>query len=311
MSGLLERLKRRVEQSAVGRFARKYADDRADDQAALIAFHALFSIFPLLAGLLAIMGLVLQDQATFDRVVSAAVEVFPSQLSSAVGFIRETRDLSGLLSMLSLVGLFWSGANVFGTMEHAFDRFYGLPDRGFVRQKLMAFQMIVLVLVLGLVAVLAASLSTALLALSTSRLPFDLPEPGLAQALIGWGISLGAAFLLFTACFRVVPNAPLGLRHVWEGALLSAVLFELLSQLFPIYLHFFGGSFQAYKTIGLFLLLMTWFYLLARILVLGAELNAFRHPWLETSRATDPAGGETAAADESAASEPVRSRVSS
>ncbi|MCC7106771.1 MAG: YihY/virulence factor BrkB family protein, partial [Chloroflexi bacterium] len=120
MAGLLERLKQRVEQSALGRFARKYAVDRGDDQAALIAFHALFSIFPLLAGLLAIIGLVLQDQATFDRAVSATVQVFPSQLSTAVSFIRETRELSGLLGVLSLIGLFWSGANVFGTMEHAF-----------------------------------------------------------------------------------------------------------------------------------------------------------------------------------------------
>ncbi len=81
--------------------------------------------------------------------------------------------------------------------------------------------------------------------------------------------------LMFLAVYRVVPNTPLGLADVWKGATLAGVLFVLLNQVFPLYLRLFGGGFEAYKTLGLLLLLMTWLYFLARILVLGAELNAF------------------------------------
>ncbi len=83
---------------------------------------------------------------------------------------------------------------------------------------------------------------------------------------------------MFLAVYWVVPNARMRFRGIWRGALLAAVLFVAISQLFPLYLRFFGGGFAAYKTLGLFLLLMTWFYFLARILVLGAELNAFLDP---------------------------------
>ena len=49
----------------------------------------------------------------------------------------------------------------------------------------------------------------------------------------------------------------------------------ILNQAFALYFSVLGGSYAAYKTLGLFLMLMTWFYCLAVILVLGVELNAF------------------------------------
>ena len=81
---------------------------------------------------------------------------------------------------------------------------------------------------------------------------------------------------MFMAVYRFVPHVPLRLADVWPGALLGGVLFVLLSQAFPLYFRLLGGTYAVYQTLGLFLILMTWFYCLALILVLGAELNAFR-----------------------------------
>src|SRR3954453_6932011 len=80
---------------------------------------------------------------------------------------------------------------------------------------------------------------------------------------------------MFLALYRVIPHTPLTLADVWPGAVVAGVLFVLLNQAFPLYFSILGGSYAAYKTLGLFLVLMTWFYLLAVILVLGVELNAF------------------------------------
>lgn len=264
-------------QSGFGRFVTKYGADRADDHAALIAFTALFSIFPLLGALLTLLGIIVRDPATLDALRAAISQQFPGQVADLLSFLQQTRDLSGLLGLVSLLGLLWSGSALFGTMARAFNAFYGLTDRGFLGQRVMAFVMIFVFLVLLVVSVAASGLAALLLAFS-DRLPFTLPGSGLLKGLIGWGISFLAAWLLFLAIYRVVPNGPLSVRRVWPGALLGAALLLLLIQLFPLYLSFFGGGFAAYKTLGLFLLLMTWFYFLARILVLGCELNAFWRP---------------------------------
>jgi uncharacterized BrkB/YihY/UPF0761 family membrane protein len=58
---MLTRLRSWWEHSSVGRFAHKYRADDADTLAALIAFTAVFSLFPLLLGCLTVVGLVVRD----------------------------------------------------------------------------------------------------------------------------------------------------------------------------------------------------------------------------------------------------------
>jgi membrane protein len=266
-----------VQRSGLARFFAKYAADRADDYAALIAFTGLFSVFPLIGALLALLGLLLRDEELLAQVTQAISSLFPSDLTELLSFIQETRRIGGVLGVASLFGLLWSGSAMFGTMARAFDVFYGVPERGLLAQRLMAIAMIFVFVLLIVISIGASSAGAVLIALS-SALPAEFQDPGLFELLLGWGLALASGWLLFLVMYWVVPNVRQGPGAVWRGALFAAVLFALLNQLFPTYLRFFGGGFATYKTIGLFLLLMTWFYLLARILVLGAELNAFLRP---------------------------------
>jgi membrane protein len=157
-------------------------------------------------------------------------------------------------------------------MELVFNHFYNAPARPFRQQFIMSLTMMGLYVVLSTLSILASVGTTSLLAYSERRGRFDLTG---VDPVIGWLLALGSAVAMFTALYRVIPNRPLRVSDVWPGALLAGVLFVLLNQAFPLYFRMLGGSYAAYKTLGLFLFLMTWFYCLAVILVLGAELNAF------------------------------------
>jgi membrane protein len=286
----------RVQGSRLGHFLAKYGRDQADNHAALIAFSALFSLFPLVGALLTLLGLLIRDGEKLQELVETINKLFPAQLTDLLGFLQETRQITGLLGVVSFFGLLWSGSALFGSMALAFNSFYGLKDRGFIGQRLMAFVMIFVFLALIMVSVVASGSATFLLGFPAESLPIAVPGLGLLQSLAGWGLSVASAFLMFLAIYRIVPNGPMNFGGIWKGALLAAVLFALINQLFPIYLRFFGGSFQAYKTLGLFLLLMTWFYLMARILVLGCELNAFLNPLpasAQTAPEPQPVTGQT------------------
>ncbi len=266
----------RIKQSGVGRFYAKYSADRADEGAILVAWQALFSLFPMIVGMLAILGLVVRNEEARGAVTDAVAGAFPEQAGDLVGFIEETRELGGPLAIVGLLGLLWTGSALFGQMGVVFNRFYDAPERGFIGQRLMAFGMMAIYLVLIVVSVAANGAGHAIADLAEWVLGFPLSGvAAVAGLVIGWLISLGSAFLMFLVLFRVVPNVPLSFREVWRGSAVSAVLFLILNQIFPLYLQFFGGGFAAYKTFGLFLLLMTWFFLLTRILVIGCELNAF------------------------------------
>jgi membrane protein len=274
---MLGRLRAWWEHSGLGRFVRKYQADDADTLAAMIAFSAVFSIFPLLLGCLTVVGLVLRDSQRVQALTETIQRVFPESVADLLTFLDETREISGVLSAVSVLGLLWAGTALVGSITRAFNRFYAARDRAFVAQKLIEATMILVFLVLTVASVLASS-AAALIAELGAQLLASSPGTLAATHLLGLMLSLLTGLMLFLAMFRIIPNAPVSISSVWRGALLSAALFVLTLQMFPLYIRFFGGGFETYKTIGLLPLLLTWFYMLARIIVLGAELNAFLYP---------------------------------
>jgi membrane protein len=261
----------RFYRSPIGRFAAAWTELRTDEGAILIAWQLLFSLFPLVVGMLSIAGLVLRDPERQAALAASISSQFPEQAADLLSFITETRDLSGIFGIISIVWLLWSGSNLFGTMGIVFDRFYGAQHRSFVAGKLVAIVMMVVYVVLLVVSVASASLTGFVVGLSEEMLPFEIPN---FAYLVGWVVSLVSAVLMFLALYRVVPNARIRIWHVWKGALVAGLLFVVLTQIFPLYLHFLGGGFAAYKALGVFLLLMTWFYFLGIILCMGALINA-------------------------------------
>ena len=172
--------------------------------------------------------------------------------------------------MASVIGLVWSGYWLFQTMELVFNHFYGAADRGFGQQVVMAVAMIGLY---GPVHPVDPGVDRRQLPgrhLGAGR-PLNLTR---IDPLIGLLVALGSAVGMFVAIYRVTQNTPADPGRRLAGGAAGGVLFVLLSQAFPLYLDP-RGSYAAYKTLGLFLMLMTWFYCLAVIVVLGVELSAF------------------------------------
>jgi membrane protein len=262
---------KQARRSKLGQFVTAWGELKAGEGAILIAWQLLFSLFPLVVGMLSIVGLVLRDPNRQAAIADAIAQQFPSQASDLVSFISETRDLGGIFGIVSIVGLLWSGSNLFGIMATVFGRFYGAPDRSFIQQRLVSFAMMVAYAILISVSVASTSVTGFLVGLSQDIVPFKVPFFAFA---IGWLVSVASAILMFLVLYRFVPNGKLTLRHVWKGSVLAGVLFVLLTQMFPIYLTYLGGGFAAYKALGVFLLLMTWFYFMAMILCAGALLNA-------------------------------------
>jgi len=67
-------------------------------------------------------------------------------------------------------------------------------------------------------------------------------------------------------------------RQVWPGALVTGILFEVVTLIFPVYLTFNKGLNAYGKTFGLFFLLMTFFYFVGLITMVGAEVNSVLSP---------------------------------
>ncbi len=274
------RLIARVQRAWLYQFAVKVAEDRWFDLAVLLAWGTLSTLLPVLLGVFALAGLVLRDPRRLGVVQAAVLAAFPSEVAGLLGnVLDDTVRSASVIGVVGLALLVWSGSNWFVTMQGVFDLAYHVPDRDFVRQRLLAFASLVVVTALLLVSTAAFGAAQVVGGAWDEllrHLPFELLAWLRLAAVLGWLVSLVSALATFLWLFTILPNTRTSWRHALPGAILTTILFFVTLEVFPLYVRFFGGSFHAYAAFGAFLLMMFWAYLLGVEVVLGIELNAFR-----------------------------------
>lgn len=243
------------------RLVQAYGKSDASYYAASLAFNAFLSMFPLILGLLAVLGLAISDYKTQQHFESAILGFFPSDAHSALSTtLTQVSRHAGILGIIGILGLLWSGGSLFTTMEWALGRVVGAGQRDFLRQRLMAFMMTG-VFILAIVGSIAVNSIVGLL-----------PAFSILGPIVG-----ALVWTVFTlALYRFVPNRTFPLRELWRGAALAGVLMEVLTLVWPLYTHLSHGFNSYGSTFALFFLLATWLYLLSQLILLGAVANRMR-----------------------------------
>ena len=262
-----------------GRVIRKFLEDQAPNWAALIAWNALFAMFPIVIFAASILGYALrlfgQANDAVYKTIFTAIPGDPKQQDELLKAVSGVKSQSGILLFVGLAGLLLGGSALFGVMEQAFAVIYHTRPRDFVRQKLIAFGMVFLFTLLVGVAVATSAILPAL-----KHIP-DIPSflySGASAFILQVIVGLVAGFLLFLSIYFVIPNRTQDFRKVVPGTLVAAVLFEAITLLFPLYLEINKGINQYGKTFGLFFLLMTFFFFLGLITMVGVEVNSVIYP---------------------------------
>src|SRR6267378_3551300 len=274
MSGRIDAMGRLLE-SVPGRVIRKFLEDQAPNWAVLIAWNALFAMFPIVIFAASLLGIVLQLFGQANLTVYSTIFTAVPDSQALLDAVSTVKSQSGVLFIVGLVGLLWGGSALFGVMEQAFAVIYHTKPRDFVRQRLIAFGMVFLFTVLVGVAVATSALLPAL-----KHIP-NIPEflySGVAAFILQVAVGITAGFLLFGSMYYVIPNRKQQFRKVLPGALVAGLLFELITLLFPLYLSINNGINQYGKTFGLFFLLMTFFFFLGLITMIGVEVNSVIYP---------------------------------
>jgi membrane protein len=269
----------RLMKSVPGRTVRKFLEDQAPNWAALIAWNTLLAMFPIVVFAASLLGYVLKIFGEANTAVYQTVfSVIPgdtNQQDQLIKAVSGVKSNSGILFVVGLLGLLLGGSALFGIMEQAFAVIYHTKPRDFVRQRLIAFGMVFLFTLLVGVAVASSSILPAL-----KQIP-NIPTflySGAAAFMLQVIVGIVAGFLLFLSIYYVIPNRRQRLGQVIPGALVAGVLFELITLVFPLYLSLNRGINQYGATFGLFFVLMTFFFFLGLITMIGVELNSVLYP---------------------------------
>lgn len=254
---------------------RESLHDHAKDLAAAIAFWAFFSIFPLLIGILALAGYFLRSAELQARIFEIVIEMFPGSASLIQDNLDAVVEYRGTMSLVGIGGLLWTASKGFGAITRAVNRAIGAQrTHHFLLSKVRYFSMAVAVSVMAIVSigitlVLEIVIETPLVA----RLGIDGLE---ISRLKSWGLSFLLIFLTFGLIYKLAPYVETRWRDVVRGALLAAVLFELLKAAFVLYLDRVAHFEAVYGSLSSIIVMLLWLYLSALILVFGAEYNIVR-----------------------------------
>src|SRR3981081_1781664 len=103
----------RVKSAYPVRLYRAYGESQAGYYAASLAFNAFMSMFPLILGLLAILGLAIRDPQTQKHFESTVLGFFPGDAHSALSrTLTGVSQHAGLLGLIGILGMLWSGGSL-------------------------------------------------------------------------------------------------------------------------------------------------------------------------------------------------------
>jgi membrane protein len=265
------------------RLLAKFFADRGTHLAAMIAYFALLSFVPLLFLALALLGLVNQadENSFFVRELS---KTFPS--TSVDSILRAVRSIQENATTLGIVGgafLLWSALSFFSVLESAFNIVYGRPNRGFLHGKALATMMMV-----GSLVALFASLVVGSIGREVLKRYAGFSGNSFSATVVAIVVSTLGVFVFLASAYYVLTNADLTFREVLPGAVTSAILLEGTFQLLPVYVDLSKHN-PVLQTLSGPAVLLVWLYVMANVIVLGAEVNWWRGHRAYASDAAEPA----------------------
>ncbi len=251
-----------------------FADDTFQEGAAL-AYYAIFALPALLVLITRTVGVVLGPEA-----VTGALEVELGKILGTQGahdvqqMVRKASRDEGV-SVAALIGigtLLVASTGVFVSMQETLNAIWGVrsrPAKAWLKIIIDRARGFGLILSVGFLLLVSLVAQAALGVVGAVFLRFVPQAHYLWLHIVNLGMSIALSTLLFSAVFKVLPDARIRWRDVWVGALVTAVLFAIGKFIIGFYIGRANLD-SVYGAAGTVIVLLTWVFYTSQILFFGA-----------------------------------------
>lgn len=243
--------------------------------AAGVAFYGMLSIFPALAAVVAIYGL-FADPATVQHEINMVRGLIPAEAENLItaylkSLVSSSSSRLGSSLLISLLIALWSARAGTVTVIEALNITYEESEkRSTLRFEAVALGMTVSGILFAIIALL-------LIAAIPAVVDFLSLSKGLKIVgfILPWPILIIAMVIVLASTYRFAPSreAPKW-RWVSWGSIFATALWIAASIGFSFYVASFGSYDKTFGSLGAVVVLLTWFYISAYVVLLGACLDA-------------------------------------
>ncbi len=245
---------------------KKFSDNRAGNLAALIAYYAFASLFPLLLVAYSVLDLISQNNPKLAKRLTAALHQYPvigAQLGGSTGHgISKT----GFALVIGILLTLYAGRGVATAMQNAMNTVWGVPQFRRPRFPKNLLRSLGLIAVLGPGEIVTIALST--IAGGTGHLG------GVLAKVAAFVVSLLLNIVLFWLGFRLATSSEVDGRDMRLSAVLAAIAWQILQLVGGLIIGHATNS--VYGAFGVVLGLLAWFYLQAQITLYVVEFDVVR-----------------------------------
>ena len=239
-----------------------------------VTYGVLVALFPALAALVAVFGLV-ADPAVIQQQMNSITGVIPPEaqklISTQLQQLTVHKSGLGIGAVIGfLFALYSASRGVSGLITAVNIAYEEKETRSFIRFNLLTLALTIGLIVVGLIAIgLIAGVPAAIGLLGLGQTASWL------ALVLEWPILIGIVLATLAVLYRFAPNrdAPQW-RWISPGAVTATLLWVLASILFTVYVTHFGNYDATYGSLGAIIILLTWMYISAYVVLLGAEINA-------------------------------------
>lgn len=258
---------------ALGKF---YSQADSQVMSIAIAYYLMLSLIPfflILANLLPYLPVSTSDILSYLE-VWLPESLYPTISQLVEGVL--SKPSTGFWS-LALLSAFWTLSSSMWMVEQSFNKVYGVEKRtNYVVSRILSLAMGVLLQLVILSLSFLSLFSSYLLEQMKSWLEMDtFPLEDFLKGLSGWSM-VPLVFLLFFLYYSLPNVAIKKIRYTLPGILLVTIVLYLFNGFINLYLIRYMGRFTDYRLVGSVALfaVIFWFILIARVLIIGAVLNA-------------------------------------
>ncbi|HEX8547091.1 MAG TPA: YihY/virulence factor BrkB family protein [Cytophagaceae bacterium] len=256
----------------------EWMEDEPFDLSSSVAYYAIFSLPALLIIIISIAGIAFGREAVQGQISSQIGGMIGPQAGKDIQEMIANAyksDTSVISSIIGVATLLFGATGVFLQVQKSLNRVWDVkvdPNAGIKKLVLDRATSLGIIVAIGFMMLISLVVTTGLSALSDwiqNRLPDFILY---IFYVVNFLVSLGIVTMLFAIIFKVLPDVKLKWHHVWIGAGVTAVLFEIGRFALGLY---FGKSepASAYGAAGTVILMMLWVFYSCLILFFGAQFT--------------------------------------
>ena len=266
----------RAWKDVLGATWKEASDDNVSLVAAGVAFYSFLAFVPLLTAFVLTYGLVAEPASVVEH-MRGLTSVMPQNAAEIIGdqlkSMTETGGGEKGLGLVAAIAIAFYGAtkgaaSIMTALNIAYDV---AESRGFIKRTAMSFAMTGGALLTLFLAIVAVGGSHAIEGL----LPSLSGVTHVVVKVLLWTAAAGAVVLLLAIIYRYGPNRPEApWRWITPGSAIATSAWLAATAGFGLYVANFGNYNATYGSLGAVIVFLTWLYLTAYIVLMGAELNS-------------------------------------